>query len=64
MQAPQIIVLVIYGLTALSAVFVWGHDKDTGKFLTSIVAIAIMFALLIWGGFWDTCVVLPSTSAV
>jgi hypothetical protein len=53
MRAPQIILCAIYGASLLSTAYLHGKPK-VGKYSlpTSLVTVAIIFALLIWGGFF------------
>lgn len=54
MKAPQIILCVVYGVSLLSIAYMHGKEK-TGKYnlLESLVCTAVIFGLLIWGGFFN-----------
>lgn len=54
MRAPQIILCAIYGANLLSTAYLHGKPK-VGKYSlpTALVTVAIIFALLIWGGFFE-----------
>lgn len=54
MEAPQIIVIVLY---ALSIGLTWAKHgtPETGKHnvFSSVLSVALMSGLLWWGGFWS-----------
>lgn len=53
MGVPQIIIIVLYALTLLSAAYEHGEPYEHNKnFWGSLVGVAIVFGLLIWGGFF------------
>ena len=54
MKAPQIILIIIYALGLGISLEQHGKPKTgTESFWKSLLATAIIFALLIWGGFFS-----------
>jgi len=53
MEAPQIIMIVLYSLALFNGLINHGKLK-TGResFFTNLVAIALECGILYWGGFW------------
>ena len=53
MGVPQIIIIVLYAITLLLSSHSHGKPYEHNQnFWVSLLGVAIMFALLIWGGFF------------
>lgn len=53
MGAPQVIMIVLYAITLLLAAYEHGEPYEYNKsFWHSLIGSAIVFGLLIWGGFF------------
>ena len=53
MGVPQVIIIVLYAITLLLSAYEHGKPYEHNKnFWYSLIGVAIVFGLLIWGGFF------------
>jgi len=53
MGVPQIIIIVLYAITLLLSAYNHGKSYERNQnFWASLIGVAILFGLLIWGGFF------------
>lgn len=54
MRAPQIILIVLYGISLLYSAYFHGKPKDgRHSFWSNLIGVAIIISLLWWGGFFN-----------
>lgn len=52
MGIPQIILLTLYGIVLLIKARLHGKKQDNHNFWMSLIDVALIIGLLIWGGFF------------
>ena len=53
MNAPQIIMIVLYTISVFTSLMKHGESKGDYNFWASLIAVVIEAAILKWGGFWN-----------
>ncbi len=53
MGIPQVLMIVIYGLSVLLCIYKAGKTKSFNMAIASFIEVVIIFVLLIWGGFFN-----------